>query len=42
MDFEEIGLEVVEWINMASGYGERAGCFKHGNETGSHKRQQIS
>jgi hypothetical protein len=21
MDFEEIGLEVVDWISMASGYG---------------------
>jgi hypothetical protein len=42
MDFEEIGLEVVDWISMASGYGERAGCDEHGNETGSHKTQRIS
>jgi hypothetical protein len=36
MDLGEIGLEVVDWISMASGYGERAGCVEHGNETGSH------
>jgi len=42
MDLEEIGLEVVDWISMASGYGERAGSVEHGNETGSHKTQGIS
>ena len=36
MNFEEIGLEVVDWISMASGYGESADCVEQGNETGSH------
>jgi len=42
MYLEEIGLEVVDWISMASGYGERTGCVEHGNEPGSHKNKRIS
>jgi hypothetical protein len=39
MDFEEIGLEVVDWFSMASRLGEGADFVEHGNETGSHKTQ---
>jgi hypothetical protein len=39
MDFEEIGLKVVEWFSMALGLGEGTSCVEHGNETESHKTQ---
>ena len=42
MDLEETGLEVVDSISMASGYGKMSGCVEHGNETGSHKKKLIS